>query len=612
MGRHGALGGYRSRWHDLLFAAVLVFGIVTQLMLRPWSTPITWDGFGYHLYLPLIFVHQDLGMVDPGIIPGIFEQYRPSDTFYQAHLAPTGHMVIRYTPGLALLHLPGFLIAHIVAHSGTYPADGLSLPYQLAATTTAMSFLLVGLWALLRVLHRYFKPTTAYLTAALILYGTNLMDQAVEQQMMTHLYSFALYSLLLLTTARFHERPGANRAFATGLVLGVLVLVRPTNALAVLIPLLWPMPGMGIADKLRWVWGEQRSMLLAALAGAIPPVLLLLGYWRAYSGDWLYDSYQNPGEGLDLFYPHIHKFLFSFRKGWFIYTPIMLVALAGLLFLRRGAVKRLCFSLLLFLFTFIYVVSSWTLWYYPGGFGQRAAVDIYPIMALGLGAVVEHVLNGSAWRKWAALAGFALLVALLQFQIMQQRWGVRPADRLTWSYYWSSFLDKAPDPTKAHLMLYERPTTQVNELPAGHGPVQGATWSQPTPDLQGLAPDGSPAHVLSIDTPYSPAFKLPYREITKADHAWLVVSGSVLIADSSAMEGCIVAHMDHGGAYGYRAWDLRTIPGIRPGEWTPFRFVYLTPVPRRPWDPLVTYAWHRGGSVFWAKEFQVELHAPIH
>src|SRR5262245_52086170 len=77
--------------------------MVGQLCLRPWQSPITWDAFGYHLYLPLSIVHHDLGMRDPAVIEGMFASYEPSSTFYQAHKAPTGDMVIRYSPGVALL-----------------------------------------------------------------------------------------------------------------------------------------------------------------------------------------------------------------------------------------------------------------------------------------------------------------------------------------------------------------------------------------------------------------------------------------------------------------------------------------------------------------------------
>lgn len=596
-----------ERIREILFACLLVGGIVLQLAMRPWSTPITWDGFGYHLYLPLTFVHHDLGMQDAAAVEGIFEKYRPSDTFYQAHRAPlTGHMVIRYTPGLALIHLPGFLVAHAWAQGGAYPADGLSLPYQIAATATALVALLVGLWAMLRVLRRYFRPWPSYLAVALTLYGTNLMDQAVEQQMMTHLYSFALYALLLLATIRLHERPGVSRALAAGGVLGLLVLLRPTNALAVFLPLLWPFQGMGPLAKLRWLWSQHKALLPAFAFGFLPPVLLLLGYWRVYAGTWFYDSYQNPGEGLDVFYPHIHKFLFSFRKGWLVHTPLMLLALVGLW--RGKELRAFRLPLGVFLALFLYVVSSWTLWYYPGAFGQRAAVDILAVMALGLAAAITWAGEGSAIRRLSFTALVALLVLLLQFQIFQQRRGVRPPDRMTAAYYWKSFMDLEPDPAKQHLLLPERPTVQVMDLPPGYGHT-GQVWTGSMEDAKDTAPDGVRAYRMDADVPYTPAFALPFSGITNEEHAWLEVRGRIFVLDTTGFTASLVTHMDHGGNYGYRAWNVKQATLLRPGEWCDVRGVYLTPHPRRPSDELRSYFWHQGGPPCWVKDLEIRRYA---
>ncbi|MEZ4760053.1 MAG: hypothetical protein R2810_09715 [Flavobacteriales bacterium] len=599
-----------NRLGQLLFTALLVGGVVVQVIQRPWTTPIAWDGFGYHLYLQLTFIHDDLGMNDPATIEGIFRDHHPSDTFYQAHRAPTGNMVIRYTPGLALIHLPGFLVAHAVALGSDHPADGLSFPYQVAVTCTAILFLFLGLWWTLQFLRRFFEPWPAFLATGLLLYGTNLMDQAVEQQLMTHLYSFSLYALLLLTTDRLHGRPGPWRALGTGAVLGMLVLVRPTNAIAVLIPILWPFRDLGPWGKLQWVWEHQRKVLVALVLGALPPVLLLLSYWKVYGGAWIFDSYQNPGEGLDLFYPHLHRFLFSFRKGWFIYTPLMLVAAAGLLFAMKESMRPIRRALGVFLVVHIYIVSSWTIWYYPGGFGQRAGVDVLPLMGVGLAAALAWGFGGSAWRRVLLLTGIALLVALLQFQVLQQRRGVFPPDRMTAAYYWSAFLDLRPAPDIQHLLAFDRPTYQVDEPTEEVRPHAKGPWTQDPGAAGSEAPGGVRAFLLNGEHLYSPAFEVPFRELTDGDHAWVEVTGLVYVQDTSSTRGSIVVHMDHDGAYGYRAWDIQQAARPVPGEWSPFRVVYLTPHARRPWDMLRTYAWHQGGAPFWMKDLQVQSHVP--
>ena len=63
-----------NRLGQLLFTALLVGGVVVQVIQRPWTTPITWDGFGYHLYLQLTFIHDSVGHEDKGnnFLPDLF------------------------------------------------------------------------------------------------------------------------------------------------------------------------------------------------------------------------------------------------------------------------------------------------------------------------------------------------------------------------------------------------------------------------------------------------------------------------------------------------------------------------------------------------------------
>ncbi|MBK6776977.1 MAG: glycosyltransferase family 39 protein [Flavobacteriales bacterium] len=223
--------------------AVLLFGLfLTQRVVvqRP-DNALGWDGFGYWLYLPLTIVHNDLGMQDPTIIEGIFKTYDPSGTFYQAHKAPTGNTVIRYTPGLAFIHLPGFLIAHALAEPLGSPADGFSTPYQYSALITYVLVIVFGLWVLRKVLDELFGPTIALAALLLTLLGTNLLVYFETNPMMTHGYSFALLSLLLWLNMKWHKDPRMRTAIALGAVLGFIALVRPTDAIVALIPLLWPL-----------------------------------------------------------------------------------------------------------------------------------------------------------------------------------------------------------------------------------------------------------------------------------------------------------------------------------------------------------------------------------
>jgi hypothetical protein len=85
-------------------------------------------------------------------------------------------------------------------------------------------------------------------------------------------------------------------------------------------------------------------------------------YWKMYAGTFLYNTYNNPGEGLFLSWPHTMDFLFSFRKGWFIYTPVMILALIGL-FLPSANRKGYFNAVLFFVLVNIYILSCWSNWW---------------------------------------------------------------------------------------------------------------------------------------------------------------------------------------------------------------------------------------------------------
>jgi hypothetical protein len=580
-------GWWARRYSPALFSLVLTGGIGFLLLFRSWfSNPIAWDGFGYFLYLPLLFVHNDLGMTDPGIVQGMFAAYTPSDTFYQAHLSPTGAWVIRYTPGLAVLHAPGFVVAHLLASALGFPADGLSLPYQVAVLITSLCWLWAGLYWLLRFLRMLVPGMAPFLATALILYGTNLFDQAVEHPLMTHLYTFALLAALLWSTHRWHAAPSAGQACGMGLALGLSILVRPTNILAVLIPVLWPLGNMSPAGKLRQVLQQHRKHLLMLVTCTAVPVSILLLYWKVMAGTWLYNSYQNPGEGLDLLHPHLLSFLFSYRKGWLLHTPVVLIGLAGLAVAIPPSQRSLRLPLWSFIAVFLYVVSTWTIWYYPGGFGQRAAVDVLPVVAVGMAFAFHRAALGAMATRHAMVVLVWVLVVLLHFQLWQQRQHFRPPDRMTRAYYWATCLQLEPDTTLYHLLGPDRVSAQNAPLLAQLH--EHAHW-----ELQPA--EGQGEHVLGPGIPFTPAWERPFHLLTDGDHAWVEVRGELRADDTLGLEVDMVLHMVHEDTYGYRTFSLADETPAKPTGWVPFTFHYLTPVPRRSTDILRVYAWHRSG-----------------
>lgn len=112
-----------------------------------------------------------------------------------------------------------------------------------------------------------------------------------------------------------------------------------------------------------------------------------LFYWKFQTGNWIYWSY-----GSESFYflkPHLIEGLIGFRKGWFLYTPLMILGCVGLFM----SPKRIALSITLFLMLFTYVVFSWWNWWYGGSLGCRPMLDVYVFLAVGLAYFYQYIQN---------------------------------------------------------------------------------------------------------------------------------------------------------------------------------------------------------------------------
>jgi hypothetical protein len=124
------------------------------------------------------------------------------------------------------------------------------------------------------------------------------------------------------------------------------------------------------------------------------------------------------------------------RKGLFFWAPVLLLAVAGLAFLRRTATALLV-PTVAYLALFTWVTASWTIWWYGDSFGMRAFVDALPILALGLAAMIEATRTVIARRMLNAAIAVTTLLAI---HGMLAYWlHDIPYDGTTWHTYLSSF-----------------------------------------------------------------------------------------------------------------------------------------------------------------------------
>ena len=591
---------------------------VALVSISPPGNILSWDVFGYYLYLPLTFIHQDIKFTDPAFVQSIIDTYQSSGTFYQAHQAPeTGNFVIQYTMGLSLLYLPFFLLGHAFALMTGAPADGFSAPYQVAIICSSLFYTCLGLFLMRKVLLHFFTDRITALTLLIIALGTNYYHLNGYNTGMSHNYLFGLYALLLWLTILWHKKPGIWLALGLGTVMGLAVLSRPSEIVIVFIPLLWGVYNRTtLEEKVRLLLKHWQSV------AAIGVVMFVVGfpqllYWKYLSGQWLFNSYQNPGEGLDLLSPHFGNLLFSFRKGWLIYTPIMGLALLGFISLYQR--KRDIFFPVLAFFCFnLYLVSSWSNWWYADSFSQRSMMQSYAFMALPLGALLLSASHSSRIRLNLLGVATILLVALNQFQTWQINNGILHTSRMTRPYYFATFLKTSVPEGAENLLLINRSYDGEEKIPEhlkfltsplerhGYETSKDPGYSQSTTQF---SYQGSRSLKITKEAAFSPAIKAKYSDLTDGEYAWVRVGMWIYPTDKAKNKISLITTFDHKGkSYKYRSVDTENEElALKDNQWNYVEMDYLTPEIRRVEDELKVYVWMRGEGEVYVDELNVTV-----
>jgi hypothetical protein len=121
------------------------------------------------------------------------------------------------------------------------------------------------------------------------------------------------------------------------------------------------------------------------------------------------------GYGPSLFYwrdPRLLAVAFSAEHGALLWTPVLLLAFAGLLWLcvRSPAVGVM---LTIQAGTFYYAVAAYRAWHGHSSYGNRFLTALTPVFVLGLAALIDRCVgrNGRVGRWAAAWAVITILIA---------------------------------------------------------------------------------------------------------------------------------------------------------------------------------------------------------
>jgi hypothetical protein len=340
------------------------------------------DAAGYYIHLPIWFIYGN----DASALPkNIGEQ--TGNGFYTDSI--NNKIVTKYFCGSAILMTPFFLVSHFLASPLGFEPDGFSKIYSFGLYFAGIVYCCLGMFFLSLFLRKHFSTSVSFGTVLLLFLTTNLYYYSIDAPGMSHIYSFFLFSLFLYSTQQLliSETRIYYILFAVSFILAVLT--RPTNAVIIMFPLFYE--NGKLIQRIKILLKEKLSITLAFLAGLLCIVPQLL-YFKNTFGSYLTYSYSNETFS-NLKHPFILETWFSTNNGLFIYAPILLLALIGIVLMAIRK-DRFAYYLLITFLLISYLFASWWNWSFGCSLGARSFVEFYTLLSIPLAFAIQE-----AWKK---------------------------------------------------------------------------------------------------------------------------------------------------------------------------------------------------------------------
>ena len=413
---------------ELLLVFVLVFTVNNYIGVnrhRIWA-----DGAGYYDYLPSIFIYHDIDRHKTPYTPGT-EKYKRIEKEGN-YVNYKGYKVNKYPVGTALLIAPFFLINQYFEDAN---ATGYEESFQNCVYYAAVFYLFFALLYFKKILKLYnIKKWTIFFMQLLLVMATSVIHYTVSEPSFSHIYSlFAICGFIYYTKAYFTKNNVTYILYAA-VFFGLIFLIRNINILLLFfIPFLAEtgiLLKQGVQNLIK-----KPGVLIKAGGLFIAVVCIQCLLWYIQTNKLLIYSYQK--EGFDFTKPELFNILFSYTKGLFVYTPVLLLSLLGLITLGFKKQYYLLISWLVFFAGLTYILSSWWIWSYGASYGSRVYIEYYPVFFILFAILFDSV---KPLVKVGIVALSLLAIPVNIIQTYQYKEYILHWDQMNEDRYWKVFL----------------------------------------------------------------------------------------------------------------------------------------------------------------------------
>jgi len=381
-----------------------VAAVLACLIVNPY---LRGDGNGYYAWLVSPVIDHDLDFTN---------QFRRADPLFQTimfaedgtvrpeAITPTGRVGNQWSVGPAVVWAPWFLVAHAGVTlarvlGADVAADGYSWPYLWSVSMGTALYGLLALWWSARVATWLGYGDTSLLAVL----GIGLASSLPVYQLFLPFHVHALAACTVAAFVAYGVRHQQMSRFTEwvcwGAIAGLMVQVYHLNGVFV-VGAVWQwirsVKGTGWGRAL----GRGVAFTLAAVVVSLPQ---LVGKAIVYGQPWV-TGYQDQFFWME---PRLWQTAFSDNHGWITWTPVVALALGGLVWVwRRHAPMRVWIACAAI---FYWVLASYQNWHGQSSFGNRFLVSLTVVLVVGL-AVVAHELGKSPrWPRY----GMPLLLGVL-------------------------------------------------------------------------------------------------------------------------------------------------------------------------------------------------------
>ena len=391
--------------------------------LNPW---VRGDGVGYYAFARATLIEHSLDFT---------EDYQHANASFRgprldennlpklAFRTPTGRLDNHFTVGPAILWTPFLLLAHagvLLARAlgSSVAADGFSAPYRIAMAFATAFYGFLSLLLSFRLARQYVEERWAFLATLAIWWAGSLPVYMYFNPSWSHAHSAFAVALFIWYWHETRTSRSLAQWLLLALIAGLMLNIYYANAMVLAVLAVEALRQYRAAFRHHAAPGESSAMLripelllrhflfAATLLASLLPTFIsrYLVYGSPFESayiplrDWLWSS------------PVFFSVLFSSNHGLFSWTPILLLALAGLfLFWRRE--PRVGAPLLVAFFAFYFFISCYPDWAGISSYGNRFFVSLTSLFILGLAVFFDRAAQLFRSPRAALAAALALLAA---------------------------------------------------------------------------------------------------------------------------------------------------------------------------------------------------------